>query len=140
MLSLIPEYLAKRPSRLSGLGYLRQESITLGSLFGSFLALAEISVEALASLCPRTGVPSAVTCFLAWLGVFPTIPSDSTHVFRPHMQVTGSSNSTQRFSPNSPGERVVGAPGFDPLSSDFAVERATVRLRCTPLADKGFEH
>ena len=74
---------AKRPSRLSGLGYLQQESITLGSLVGSYLALAEISVEALASPCPRTGVPSVVTCLLAWLGVFSTIPSDSTHVFRP---------------------------------------------------------
>ena len=44
----------------------------------------------------RITASSAVTCFLAWLGVSPTIPSDSTHVFRPHLQVTGSSNSTQR--------------------------------------------
>ena len=81
----------------------------------------------------RITASSAVTCFLAWLGVSPTIPSDSTHVFRPHLQVTGS-NSTQRFSPNSPGERVVGAPGFDPLSSDFAVERANHSANAVPLS------
>ena len=49
MLSLIPEYLAKRPSCLSGLGYLQQESITFGSLVVSVSHFAEISVEALAS-------------------------------------------------------------------------------------------
>ena len=97
-----------------------------------YLALAEISVEALASPCPRTMVPSAVTCFLAWLGVFPTIPSDSTHVFRPHLQVTGSSNSTQRIHQIHLASECWGAPGFDPLSFDFAVKRATIRLRCTP--------